>query len=142
MRRIVLILQLRGKGVLEGNGAAWWRGRSCSRGAAEDLSLCGMEWEGAGEKALRYRRGCAASIFIRFINCRDVLLEDFTVKGRTPMDAASGILRKRDDPRCESVFTEGPNTDGLKSGFLQECAGGKMYLFYRGRLHRNQFRIE
>lgn len=101
-----------GKGVLEGNGAAWWHWKKLQQRAAEDLAYA--EWNGRKPEKRRYgtEEDALRPSFIQFINCRDVLLEDFTVKDG-PQWTLHPVYCENVTIRGVSVFTEGPNTDGL-----------------------------
>lgn len=70
-----------------------------------------------------------------------MLLEDFTVKDG-PQWTLHPVYCENVTISGVSVFTEGPNTDGLNPDSCRNVLVEKMYLFYRGRLHRNQFGIE
>lgn len=101
-----------GKGVLEGNGAAWWHWKKLQQRAAKDLAYA--EWNGREPEERRYgtEKDALRPSFIQFINCRNVLLEDFTIQDG-PQWTLHPVYCENVRIRGVNVFTKGPNTDGL-----------------------------
>lgn len=114
-----------GKGTLNGNGEAWWHWKKLQQKAANELAYAeghGIPPEnrvyGTEEAALR-------PSFIQFINCKNVTMEDFTIKNG-PQWTIHPVYCEDVVIRGVNVDTAGPNTDGLnpdscKNVLIENC---------------------
>lgn len=102
-----------GKGTLIGSGQAWWHWKKgLQQAAARELYLA--ESNGIPLKDRVYGTETAAlrPSFIQPINCKNILLEGFTIKDG-PMWTIHPVYCEDITVRDVSVLTTGPNTDGL-----------------------------
>lgn len=112
-----------GPGKLNGNAKAWWdamKGRETS--LFFDMGAAGVPLEervfGTSEAAIR-------PSFISFVNCRNVLLEGFTI-GSGPNWTIHPIYCENVIIRKVNVVTNGPNNDGIdpdscKNMLIEHC---------------------
>lgn len=100
---------LTGPGKLNGNSQAWWAWKSKETRRLFELAPRGVPVEqrvfGTPEAAIRPN-------FVVFLNCRNVLMEGFTIGGGPnwtihPVYCENVIIRR------VHVLTEGPNNDGI-----------------------------
>ena len=105
-------IAITGKGVLYGNGPAWWHWKTLQQAAAK--KVYDAEADGVPVEARRFGTVEAAlrPSFIQFIRCRNVCWQDFTI-----CDGPQWMLHP---VYCENVLvrgvkvdSSGPNTDGL-----------------------------
>lgn len=101
-----------GEGTLIGNGQHWWHWKSMQKQAAEEL--CYSEINGIAVENRIYGTVSAAlrPSFIQTINCKNILLEDFTIKDG-PQWTIHPVYCENVTVRNVTVSTHGPNTDGL-----------------------------
>lgn len=101
-----------GKGKLRGNGESWWSWKKLQHPAAEELyrmSLAGVPVE---ERVFATKEAALRPSFIQTINCKNVLLEDFTIEDG-PQWTLHPVYCEDVTVRNVTVHTTGPNTDGL-----------------------------
>jgi len=98
-----------GPGLLTGNGNAWWAWKNVPKGQSFQMAAEGVPVEkrvfGTPEAGIR-------PSFVSFVNCKNVLLEGFTITsgpGWTihPIYCENVIVRR------VHVDTHGPNNDGM-----------------------------
>lgn len=101
-----------GNAELIGNGEAWWHWKKLQQKAAEEL--CYAEWNQIPPEKRSYGTEEAAlrPSFIQTVNCKDVLLDGFTVKNG-PQWTLHPVYCENVIIRNINVSTQGPNTDGL-----------------------------
>jgi polygalacturonase len=115
-----------GNAELIGNGEAWWHWKKLQQKAAEEL--CYAEWNQIPPEKRSYGTEEAAlrPSFIQTVNCKDVLLDGFTVKNG-PQWTLHPVYCENVIIRNINVSTQGPNTDGLnpdscKNVLIENCA--------------------
>ena len=118
-------ISVTGNGVLVGNGKRWWPWKKLQQDAAKEL--CYAESNGTSVEDRVYGTEGAAlrPSFIQFINCKDVLLEGFTIKDG-PQWTLHPVYCEDVVIRNVTVLTHGPNTDGLnpdscKNMLIEKC---------------------
>lgn len=123
-------ISVTGKGTLMGNGQAWWHWKRLQQGAAKEL--CDAEFNGipVEERVYGTEEAALRPSFIQPINCKNVLLEGFTVKDG-PQWTIHPVYCENVTIRNVNVSTHGPNTDGLnpdscKNVLIEGCT------FYTG----------
>ena len=98
-----------GKGTLNGNARKWWSWKSKETGAHFKMGGEGVPLEkrvfGTPEAAIRPN-------FLCLMNCRNVLLEDFTI-GSGPNWTIQPVYCENITIRGVTVDTDGPNNDGV-----------------------------
>ena len=105
-------ISITGKGTLIGSGQAWWPWKKLQAQAAEEL--CYSERNGIPVEKRIYGTEAAAlrPSFIQPVNCRNVLLEGFTIIDG-PQWTIHPVYCENVTVRNVTVSTHGPNTDGL-----------------------------
>lgn len=102
-------IAITGPGELDGNAAAWWPWQKRETRRSFEMGAAGAAVEervfGTPEDAIR-------PSFIQFIQCRNVLLEGFTV-GSGPNWTIHPVYCEDVIIRRVSVVTDGPNNDGI-----------------------------
>lgn len=105
-------IAITGKGTLIGSGQAWWDWKNLQGSAAEEL--CYAEFHNIPPKKRIFgtEKSALRPSFIQPINCKNVLLEDFTIKDGSqwtihPVYCENVVVRN------VTVSSHGPNTDGL-----------------------------
>lgn len=111
-------ISITGKGTLIGSGEAWWHWKKLQKSSATEL--CYAE---ANVVSVKYRvygteKDALRPSFIQFINCTNILLEDFTVKDG-PHWTIHPVYCSDVTVRNINVLTKGPNTDGLNPDSCQ-----------------------
>lgn len=101
-----------GKGSLVGNGQSWWHWKNLQQDAANEL--CHAQYNNIPVEKRVYGTEKAAlrPSFIQTINCKNVLLEGFTIEDG-PQWTIHPVYCEDVVIRDVKVFTHGPNTDGL-----------------------------
>jgi polygalacturonase len=98
-----------GKGTLNGNAAKWWKWKSKETSGHFKVGATGIPVEkrifGTPEAAIRPN-------FLCLMNCRNVLLEDFTIGGG-PNWTIHPVYCENITIRGVTVATDGPNNDGI-----------------------------
>lgn len=105
-------ISVTGRGTLVGNGQVWWHWKKLQQAAANEL--CYAEYNGICVENRIYGTEKAAlrPSFIQPINCKNVLLEGFTVKDG-PQWTVHPVYCENVTVRNVTVLSKGPNTDGL-----------------------------
>ncbi len=102
-----------GNGTLIGNGQAWWHWKKgLQQKAARELYSAQSNGLEVGERVYGTETAALRPSFIQPINCKNVLLEGFTIKDG-PMWTIHPVYCENVIVRNVDVLTTGPNTDGL-----------------------------
>lgn len=101
-----------GKGRLVGNGSAWWGWKSLQGRAAEELCYAQSNGIPPNERVYGTREAALRPSLIQPVNCRNVLLEGFTVEDG-PQWTIHPVYCENVIVRNVRVSTHGHNTDGL-----------------------------
>lgn len=101
-----------GNGTLIGSGQAWWHWKKLQQAAAEELCYAQRNGVPAEKRVYGTEKAALRPSFIQTINCRNVLLEGFTVKDG-PQWTIHPVYCEDVTVRNVTVSTHGPNTDGL-----------------------------
>lgn len=101
-----------GNGELYGNGGYWWDWKKKQKAAAVALGDAAFNNIPVSERIYASEETALRPSFIQFMNCKDVLLEGFTIKDGPqwtihPVYCENVVIKNVD------VLTTGPNTDGL-----------------------------
>ena len=100
-----------GKGVLNGQGKAWWPWKNRQPGMARLMQMC-HERTPLQERVLGKEEDGVRPDFIQFINCKRVLLEGVTAKDG-PSWNIHPVWCEDLTIRGVSVVAHGPNNDGI-----------------------------
>lgn len=105
-------ISVTGNGTLVGNGQSWWHWKELQQSAVEEL--CYAEFNGIPPEKRIFGTETAAlrPSFIQPINCKNVLLEGFTIKDG-PQWTIHPVYCDNVTVRGVTVSTHGHNTDGL-----------------------------
>ena len=102
-----------GNGTLIGNGQAWWHWKKgLQQKAARELYSAQSNGLEVGDRVYGTETAALRPSFIQPINCKNVLLEGFTIKDG-PMWTIHPVYCENVTVRNVNVLTTGPNTDGL-----------------------------
>lgn len=102
-----------GNGTLIGNGQAWWHWKKgLQQKAARELYSAQSNGLEVGKRVYGTETAALRPSFIQPINCKNVLLEGFTIKDG-PMWTIHPVYCENVTVRNVDVLTTGPNTDGL-----------------------------
>ena len=101
-----------GKGRLVGNGQAWWGWKKLQQKAANELCCAQANGIAAKNRIFGTREAALRPSFIQFMECRDVVLSDFTIEDG-PQWTIHPVYCEQVTVRNVKVITNGPNTDGL-----------------------------
>jgi polygalacturonase len=111
-----------GPGKLNGNARKWWEWKAKETKEFFDMGARGVPVEkrmfGTPEAAIR-------PSFVSFVNCKNILLEDFTI-GSGPNWTIHPIYCENITIRRVNVDTDGPNNDGIdpdscRDVLIEEC---------------------
>ena len=102
-------IAITGKGQLDGNAGRWWEWKSKETREFFDMGSAGVPVE---ERVFGTEEAAIRPSFVNLVNCRNILLEDFTIGGGPnwtlhPVYCENIIIRK------VTVDTWGPNNDGI-----------------------------
>ena len=100
-----------GKGVLNGQGKAWWPWKKNQPGMARLMEMC-RDRTPVEERVFGKEEDGVRPDFIQFINCKRVLLEGVTVKDG-PSWNVHPVWCDDLTIRGVSVVAHGPNNDGI-----------------------------
>jgi polygalacturonase len=98
-----------GKGKLNGNAEAWWDWKSRETKRGFEMGEAGVPVE---ERVFGSEAAAIRPSFLSFVECRNVLLEDFTI-GSGPNWTIHPIYCENTTIRGVYVITNGPNNDGI-----------------------------
>ena len=101
-----------GKGRLVGSGQAWWHWKKLQQAAAEELGYAEHNGIPVSRRVYGTEEAALRPSFIQPINCKNVLLEGFTIEDG-PQWTLHPVYCEDVIIRDVTVLTHGPNTDGL-----------------------------
>lgn len=105
-------IAITGNGKLIGSGQAWWHWKKLQQAAAEDLGYAEYNGIPVEQRIYGTEEAALRPSFIQPINCKNVLLEDFTIEDG-PQWTLHPVYCEDVVIRNVTVLTHGPNTDGL-----------------------------
>lgn len=118
-------ISITGRGTLIGSGESWWGWKQLQQAAAEDLCYAQANGVPVEKRIFGTEQAALRPSFVQFINCKNILLEDFTITDGPqwtlhPVYCTDVIIRGI------NVLTHGPNTDGLnpdscKNVLIENC---------------------
>ena len=101
-----------GNGTLVGSGQAWWHWKKLQGKAANELNDMASSGVSVDKRVFGTEEAALRPSFIQPINCKNVLLEGFTVKDG-PQWMIHPVYCEDVTIRNVVVSSHGPNTDGL-----------------------------
>ena len=118
-------ISITGEGILYGNGENWWPWKQLQQQAADDLYHAASEGIPVEQRVYGTREAALRPSFIQLIDCKEVLLSDFTIIDG-PQWTIHPVYCENVVVRGVTVDTKGPNTDGLnpdscKDVLIEEC---------------------
>ncbi|MCX7722431.1 MAG: glycoside hydrolase family 28 protein [Verrucomicrobiae bacterium] len=102
-------IAITGKGVLNGNATNWWAWRGRETREFFKMGAAGVPVE---QRVFGTPQAAIRPSFVCFVNCTNVLLEDFTI-GSGPNWTLHPVYCENVIVRRVTVRTYGPNNDGL-----------------------------
>lgn len=105
-------IRIAGKGTLLGNGQAWWPWKKLQQQAAEQLVYAEADGIPVEQRVFGTREAALRPSFIQFIRCKDIAMEDFTIKDG-PQWTIHPVYCDNVSVKNVTVDSKGPNTDGL-----------------------------
>jgi len=102
-------IAITGPGRLDGNGAAWWPWKKSEKSGLPALAAKGVP---VAQRVFGTREAAIRPSFVSFVECRNVLLEGFTI-GSGPNWTLHPVYCENVIVRRVNVDTDGPNNDGL-----------------------------
>jgi polygalacturonase len=101
-----------GKGVLDGQGQAWWHWKKLQQAAARALYDAQSKGVPVNERIFGTEEAALRPQFMQTVHCRNVLVEGVTFTNG-PMWTVHPVYCENVLVRGITVRSEGPNTDGL-----------------------------
>lgn len=105
-------ISVTGDGTLIGNGQSWWHWKKLQQEAAEELCYAEFNDVAVEKRIYGTEKAALRPSFVQPINCKNVLLEGFTIKDG-PQWTIHPVYCDDVTVRNVNVLTYGPNTDGL-----------------------------
>lgn len=105
-------IAITGNGTLIGSGQAWWDWKNLQGSAATELCYAEFNNIPPSKRIFGTEKSALRPSFIQPINCKNVLLEDFTIKDG-PQWTIHPVYCENVVVRNVTVSSHGPNTDGL-----------------------------
>lgn len=105
-------IAIKGHGILNGNGQYWWSWKKLQQQAADRLCHAESDKITVKKRVFASEKDALRPSFIQMINCKNILLEDFTIKNG-PQWTIHPVYCENVIGRNLSIETEGPNTDGF-----------------------------
>ncbi len=105
-------ISVTGSGTLIGSGETWWHWKKLQQAAAKELCYAESNGIPAERRIYGTEKAALRPSFIQTINCKNVLLEGFTIKDG-PQWTIHPVYCDGVTVRDVTVSTHGPNTDGL-----------------------------
>jgi polygalacturonase len=102
-------IAITGPGRLDGNAAAWWDWKSRETRESFAMGAAGVPVE---KRVFGTREAAIRPSFIGLVECKNILLEGFTIGGG-PNWTIHSIYSENIIVRRVNVDTDGPNNDGL-----------------------------
>lgn len=114
-----------GEGTLQGQGEAWWPWKANKQKIAGKLYEDAVNGVPVKDRILGKEGGLRPS-FVQPINCKNVLIEGFTIKNG-PMWTIHPVYCENIIVRNVKVETNGPNNDGInpdscKNMIIEDCS--------------------
>ncbi len=114
-----------GEGTLVGNGQSWWHWKQLQQEAAKELCYAESNGIPVEERVYGTEKAALRPSFIQPINCKNVLLEGFTIIDG-PQWTLHPVYCEDVVIRNVTVSTHGHNTDGLnpdscKNVLIESC---------------------
>ncbi len=102
-------IAITGPGRLDGNAEAWWPWKPRETREFFDMGARGVP---VAQRVFGTEEAAIRPSFVSFVNCRNILMEGFTIGGGPnwtihPVYCENVIIRR------VSVITDGPNNDGI-----------------------------
>jgi polygalacturonase len=102
-------IAITGPGSLDGNAEAWWKWKEIQTDELFAMGAAGVPVE---ERIFGTEEAAIRPSFVNFVECRNILLEGFTIGGGPnwtihPIYSENIIIRR------VKVITNGPNNDGI-----------------------------
>lgn len=104
-------IAITGKGTLIGNGQKWWPWFKLQKAASKELTDAEYNGIPVEQRVYGTEEAALRTSFIQPVRCKDVFLEDFTIKDG-PMWTIHPVYCEDVTVRNVNVSTHGPNTDG------------------------------
>lgn len=105
-------ISITGNGTLIGNGQSWWHWKGKQQDAAEKLCHAELHCIPPEKRVFGTEKSALRPSFIQTINCKNVLLEGFTIKDG-PQWTIHPVYCDNVTIRSVTVSTHGHNTDGV-----------------------------
>lgn len=118
-------VSITGNGRLVGNGKNWWSWKKLQQEAANELCYAQSNGIPVEERVYGTSKAALRPSFIQFINCKNVVLRDFTIEDG-PQWTIHPVYCENVVVKHVNVITTGPNTDGLnpdscKNVWIEKC---------------------
>lgn len=118
-------ISVTGRGTLIGSGKSWWHWKKLQQAAADELCYAQSSGVPVSERIFGIEKAALRPSFVQFINCTNLLLEDFTITDG-PQWTLHPVYCTDVTIRSVNVLTHGPNTDGLnpdscKNVLIENC---------------------
>lgn len=105
-------ISITGSGTFMGNGDSWWHWKYLQQTAADRLSDMAADNVPTEKRIFGTEKDALRPQFIQTINCKDILLEGFTITDG-PQWTIHPVYCENVTVRNVTVITSGHNTDGL-----------------------------
>lgn len=105
-------IAITGKGVLDGQGSAWWSWKSRQQAGAERLYRMTEDGTPVEQRVFGTEMDALRPSFMQFMNCSGILLDGFTARNG-PMWTIHPVYSSDILMRNLSIRTEGVNNDGI-----------------------------
>lgn len=111
-----------GPGFLDGNASAWWAWRKGGTNRPFEMGAKGVPVD---QRVFGTRKDAIRPCFVEFMNCKNVLLEGFTI-GSGPNWTINPVYCENVIIRSVNVDTHGPNNDGIdpdscRNVLIEDC---------------------
>lgn len=118
-------ISITGKGVLDGQGPAWWHWKQLQGNAADRLCKAQSQNIPVEKRVFATEEDALRPSFIQFIGCRNVFFEDFTIING-PQWTIHPVYCENVQALNLTVKSCGPNTDGFnpdscKNVLIDKC---------------------
>jgi len=105
-------ITITGKGTLIGGGQAWWDWKRRQQEAANELCYAESNGVSVEKRVYGTEKAALRPSFIQPVNCKNVLLEGFTIKDG-PQWMIHPVYCENVVVRDVNIYAKGHNTDGL-----------------------------
>lgn len=119
-------VSITGNGRLIGNGKNWWSWKKLQQEAANELCYAESNGIPVEKRVYGTQEAALRPSFIQFINCKNVVLRDFTIEDG-PQWTIHPVYCENVVVKHVNVRTAGPNTDGLnpdscRNVWIEKCS--------------------